>query len=137
MIDPAFGVNNFGKPKMYNETQTVANTILSILFGKPGSIPSMPELGMYIQGQLFNFFDDINADALKNQLAEQCGYLDVYIQSEEFDIIKETIEHPVTGEKSDILLIVLPTQIEDVSKRFVIGMEKRGDSVVYNFTWLD
>lgn len=137
MIDPAFGVNNFGKPKMYNESQTIANTILAILFGKPGSIPSMPELGMYIQGQLFNFFDSIDTDMLKSQLAEQCSYLDPYIQSEEFDIIKQTIQHPVTGDMSDILLVVVPTQIEETSRRLAIGLEKRGDNIVYNFAWVD
>ena len=38
-IDPAFGLNSFGKPKMYSETQTLANNILTVLFGKPGSFP--------------------------------------------------------------------------------------------------
>ena len=136
-VDPAFGINNFGKPKMYNETQTVANNILAMLFGKPGSIPSMPELGLYIQGQLFEFFDDINTDSLKNSLVEQCRYFDTYVQSEEFDIIKNTITNPVNGETSDILLIILPTQIQNTSKHFAIGMQKKGDGVVYNFTWLD
>lgn len=122
---------------MYNESQTVANTILAILFGKPGSIPSMPELGIYIQGQLFNFFDTIDTDVLKTQLAEQCNYLDIYIQSEEFDIVKQTIVHPVTGEASDILLVVIPTQIKETSQRLAIGLEKRGDNVIYNFAWID
>lgn len=136
-IDPAFGINNFGKPKMYNETQTVANNILALLFGKPGSIPSMPDLGMYIQGQLFEFFDDIDTDSLKSQLVEQCRYFDTYVQSNEFDIIKNTITNPVNGETSDILLIILPTQIQNTSKHFAVGLQKKGDSVVYNFTWLD
>ena len=45
LIEPSFGVDSFNKAKYKNETEAIANSILAVLFGKPGYFPSMPELG--------------------------------------------------------------------------------------------
>ena len=59
MVDPAFGKNAFNSPKYYNETQTAANNILTILFGRPGFYPSIPDLGMDITTLLYIAVDFI------------------------------------------------------------------------------
>ena len=61
-VDPAFGVDSFNRPKVLSETETIVNNILFILFGKPGSYPSIPSLGMDIEQYLYLFEQSVSDD---------------------------------------------------------------------------
>lgn len=135
-IDPAFGLNDFGKPKMYSETQTLANNILTVLFGKPGSFPSMPELGMNIQNTLYNHYDDFDEESVKSELTDQCSYFSDVISSGEFDIIKSSTTDK-DGLEKPLILFIIPTVIKDVSNRLAVGIVIGDNGITYNFAWLD
>ena len=47
--EPAFGMNDFHAPKIMKDTDVLVNTILMILFGRPGFYPSLPTLGIFIK----------------------------------------------------------------------------------------
>ena len=136
-VDPAFGVSSFGESKVYSETETLANNILAILFGKPGSIPTMPNAGMYIQDLVMQLEDDINTDEIKATLVNQCSDFKSVVNNGEFEVVKKTFTDPKTGLLTPLLLIVIPTQIKKISRSLVIGIRKNGNTISYNFSWVD
>ena len=133
-IDPKFGVNAFERGDYSNETQTVANNFLALLFGKPGYFPSMPELGIYIQSYVYQHYDDINTEAIKSRVVRQCDELMDWVNDGSFDVMK--VRNQKNG--SPMLLFKLPVQDRDVSKHFAVAITL-GDnnSISYNFTWLE
>lgn len=136
-VDPAFGVSSFGEPKVYSETETLANNILAVLFGKPGSIPTMPNAGMYIQDLVMQMEDEINTEEIKASLVNQCSDFKSVVNTGEFDVTKRSFTDPKTGVTSPLLLIVIPTQIKHVSRSLVIGIRKSGNTITYNFSWVE
>ena len=135
-IDPAFGLNSFGKPKMYSETQTLANNILTVLFGKPGSFPSMPELGMNIQDTLYSHYDDFDEETFKEELTDQCSAFDDVVSDGQFDIIKSSTTDK-DGLEKPLILFVIPTIIKEVSSKLAVGVIITDKGISYNFAWID
>ena len=86
--DTTFELNEFGKPRIRSEIEVVKNTILFILFCKPGQYPSLPHIGLDIQSLLYSYYDELNTDDLKNELATQCEALGVCFKQGLVDIKK-------------------------------------------------
>jgi len=135
-VDPGFGLNNFGAPKIYNETETVARNVLMVLFGKPGSYPSLPHIGMDIPKLLLTSYDDLSEDALKQELVNQCSSFSSVVRSGEFDVIK-TFNTDKDNVKKPLLLFKIPTQIKTKSRNLVIAIESGAKGITYNFVWVD
>lgn len=127
-IEPSFGVNSFNKAKYKNETETVANAILNLLFGKPGYFPSMPDLGINIQSYLYSFWDDIDTNHLKAQIATQCQMFREYVDDGSLDVIKT-----MSG-NDPVLLIIIPVQIKNTVESLAIGLTQNASGEVsYNY----
>lgn len=103
MVDPAFGVNEYGKPKMLTEDQTLVNNFLMLLLGKPGFYPSIPTIGIDIEQYLYTFIDDINLDELKAKIAVQCNDFLPAIREGNFDIQKTVMRDKI------LLVFTLPS----------------------------
>lgn len=73
--DAAFELNEFRQPKLRSEIELIKNTILFLLFTKPGQYPSLPHIGLDIQSLLYSFYDELNTDELKSQIITQCNAL--------------------------------------------------------------
>ena len=132
-VDPKFGVNAFERGDFCNESQTVANNFLALLFGKPGFFPSMPELGIYVQSYIYQHFDEIDTESIKSKIITQCDDLMSWVNDGSFDVMK--VENQRNG--SPILLFKLPVQEKDVSKHFAVAVTLGdNESIVYNFTWI-
>lgn len=128
VVDPVFGIDNFNKPKTLNESQTLVNNILMLLFMKPGTYPSLPKLGIYIQQYLYMFFDEINVDVIKAKIAAQCEEFLPNIQDGTLDVLK------TTKDGKPVLLVVLPVRIDDELTGLVIGttIDSIG-KLIYNY----
>ncbi len=135
-FDPAFGTSNFGTPKSYSETETLARNILAVLFAKPGSYPTMPNFGMNIPDLVMSFYDDIDESELKNELVSTCSSFTQVVKNGEFDIIKSVLKD-TNNVDTPVLLIKIPTIIKKTSKSLLIGVMQSGKQVKYNFTWAD
>lgn len=135
-IDPAFGVDSFGNPKMYSESETLARNILTILFGKELAYPTMPSFGMDIPKLILTMYDEISEDDLKNELIGHCTHFREVVQTGEFDVIK-TILKDSLGNDAPSILFQIPTQIKHVSRTLVIGITATQKHITYNFVWLD
>jgi hypothetical protein len=79
--DTTFELNEFGQPKLRSEIEVVKNTILYVLFSKPGQYPSIPQIGLDIESILYSFFDELDEDTLVTKICEQCEALGVYFNS--------------------------------------------------------
>ena len=132
MYGPAFGVNNFNKPKMYSESETTANNIMSLLYGVPGFYPSIPDLGMNIGRLLDSFMDDIDTESIKVELATQCNKFIKNIRDGSFDVEKTTLNG------NPLLIFVIPVTIKQVPKRVGIGITTDIDgNLTYRVTYTD
>ena len=127
-VDPTFGLNNFNKPKVLSEAETYVRNILTILFGKPGFYPSIPELGMDIRQYLYQFSDNIDTAKLKSKLAYQCDDFLPLLNSGDMEIYSTSV-----NEKT-LLIFVLPMIIDETSIALSLGVtiNAKGE-MVYNF----
>lgn len=76
--DVLFDVDNTYKPKVISTFEMCINSILTLLFMKPGQYPSIPELGIDIESYLHEYADDNNIVAsIKNKLHDQCNRINI------------------------------------------------------------
>ena len=134
--DPAFGLNGFGRPKIYSESETLANGIMNALLSKPGSYPSIPNMGMNIAQMVFLPYEDIDTIAIKTDLIRQCSQFADVVQKGKFDVKKLEVTDDF-GEKVPMLIFSIPTVVKNVGKRLLIGIRKNGIGISYDFSWED
>ena len=123
-VDPAFGKNSFNKPKFYNESQTIANNIMTILLGRPGFYPSMPELGMDIRNLLYKPLDEINPDAIKAKLVQQCSQFMTAVRNGTFDV------QIIAYKNRPMIIFIIPVTVDRTDKRLAIGVTTNQDGKV-------
>lgn len=129
-VDPQIGVDSYNRPKVLNESQTIVNNILTILFGKPGFYPSIPHLGMDIRQLLYSFEDEIDVNYLKSQLASQCKDFVDAIADGTFDIVKTTYN------EQPLLIFVVPTVVTNTKKNLILGVTLNSTGEFqFNFTF--
>lgn len=128
-VDPQFGVDNYNRPKVLNESQTLVANVLTLLFGRPGFYPSIPHLGMNIQQYFYMFEDEFDVNFIKSQLAKQCrDFIDV-IANGEFDIIKTHYND------QPLLIFVIPTIITHAESNLLLGITYNNGEYRFNFTF--
>ena len=128
MVDPVFGTNDYGKPKMLTENQTLANNFLMLLLGKPGFFPSLPMIGIDISRYLYMFVDDINIDELKSKIAVQCTDFLPAIRQGDFDIQKTTFRDRT------LLMFSLPAISDTNNVPVMLGVTTdTSGNVIYRF----
>lgn len=86
--DTTFELNEFNEPRLRSEIELIKNTILFILFSKPGQYPSLPNIGLDIQSTLYSFYDELNESDLKYKINEQCNALGVYLKNGTVEVKK-------------------------------------------------
>lgn len=129
-VEPNFGLDDFGRAKYLNETEALANSILNLLFGKPGFFPSMPDLGINIQSILYSFWDEVNVDQLKAEIVTQCQSFSQYIKTGDLDVVKTYYN------SQPLLLIVLPTKILDGKQNLSVGItQDKNGNISYNYVY--
>lgn len=130
MTEPDFGLNNFNEPKMFNESETKVNNILTLLFMRPGAFPSLPKLGIDIGQYLYMFFDEINTQKIKSDIATQCVEFLDYIEDGTLDVNK------VMYKEKPMLLVTLPVKIEEKVTGLILAITTNtAGSVIYNFAY--
>lgn len=86
--DALFELDEFSRPKLISPSEMIKNIIMFILFSKPGSYPSLPEIGLDIQSYLYEFYDVLNVYELRQNIINQCSLLEFYFNNNNIDIIK-------------------------------------------------
>lgn len=76
--DVLLDTDSMYKPKVISTFEMAVNSILMLLFMKPGQYPSIPDLGIDIESYLHEYSDDPNIPmTIKNKLLDQCNRIDV------------------------------------------------------------
>ena len=127
-VEPVFGIDDFRKPKVLNDYEAVIQSILVVLFGKPGCYPSIPELGMNIQQYRNRRLDEIDTDALKAQLAYQCRSLSSSIIDGSIDVTKMMLDN-----RDVALVFVIPITTDQTQKNMLIGLKMTDNGITYNY----
>lgn len=128
LIEPTFGQNNFRKPKILVGYEVILQSVLMVLFGKPGCFPSQPELGMNIQQYRMKKLDKLAVDELEATLKYQCGIMRDGWVSTDLSIVKVQ-----TDERNEMLLITIPVVDDSENFNLVIGVGERNNQAVYNY----
>lgn len=128
MVDPTFAVNDYNKPLMLTEQQTLANNFLALLLGKPGFFPSIPSLGINISQYLYRFEDELDIDGLKSRIAMQCTDFIPSINEGNFDIKKTTMNGRT------LLIFQLPMVGDTNEYELALGVTTNSSGeVIYRF----
>ena len=74
--DVLLDVDAYNKPRIASSFELCINSILTLLFMKPGQFPSIPDLGIDITQYLHEYSDDPKiTKVIENQINEQCNRL--------------------------------------------------------------
>lgn len=131
--EPAFGLDSFRKPLVYEDWQVVAQSIIIVLFGRPGFYPSIPQLGVHIQDLMYEKIDDIDIDNLRGILAHQLEVFSDIIQS---DDMKIAIKNTTGG--NPVLIIALPIYTGDERSAVAVTITATEDGgIQYNYEKID
>ena len=131
--EPAFGLDSFRKPLVYEDWQVVAQSIIIVLFGRPGFYPSIPQLGVHIQDIMYEKIDDIDTDNLRGILAHQLEVFSDIIQS---DDMKIAIKNTTGG--NPVLIIALPIYTGDERSAVAVTITATEDGdIQYNYEKID
>lgn len=126
--EPAFGQNDFRKPRVMTGPEVVIQSVLMVLFGKPGCYPSIPELGMEIQKNRVWRIDEAKLEEIRDTLSYQCGLIrDGFIENAP----QVTIGY-IESDKP-VLLIQIPVTNEDERFNIIVGITERDNETVYNY----
>lgn len=79
--DTTFELSEFNEPRLRSDLETIKNTLLFVLFAKPGQYPSLPQVGMDIESYLYSFYDEIDEQDLISQITQQCSLVGAYISA--------------------------------------------------------
>lgn len=131
-MEPLFGQDSFDKPKVIKDSDVIIYCLLTILFGKPGFYPSIPELGIYIQQYRYVNIDALDTEELKLKLAYQCEIIQDGIISGEIDVVKKKLAN------GDLALgIIIPIQQNDDKTKVLVGVRYSEDGIGYNYDLLE
>jgi hypothetical protein len=127
--EPAFGLDKFRKPLVYEDWEAVAKAILIVLFGKEGFYPSIPALGMHIQDYTYRKFSDIDTDFLQAQLTYQLSIVSPLFSSGDLKFVKTRL----AGDDSPVLLITMPIYRKKEKNTIAITIVANDDAITYNY----
>ena len=72
LLEVGFGPDNFGKPKVLSEKESLLQIVYNVFAAKPGNYPSMPELGIDIGSRiLYLTGDTIEVEELERDIRTQ------------------------------------------------------------------
>ena len=132
--EPAFGLDKFRKPLVYEDWEVVAQAIIIVLFGRPGFYPSIPQLGIHIQDYMNERLDMIDTDELRGKLMYQLSIISDLIQTDDIKIVTKKL----VGYNSPALIIFIPIyKGEDKNNIAVSIVQSSKDSVRYNYEIVD
>lgn len=132
--EPAFGLDSFRKPLVYEDWQAVAQAIIIVLFGRPGFYPSIPQLGIHIQDIMYEKIENIDTDHLRGVLAHQLTILSDIIQSDDMKIAIKT----VAGSTHPVLVIALPIYTGTERSAVAVTITATEDGgIQYNYEKID
>lgn len=108
-------INSFDKPKELSQVEAWSQLLLNLIFMRPGTYPSMPNMGVGIENYQFEFLEDA-IEELTTAISEQQK---IYLSDIPLNGINCTqVEHNGTP----VLLIQFVFNVEDQLKTSAIAI---------------
>ena len=127
-----YGLDNFGKPKVSSNPDSLATLIIHLLFLKPGQIPSQPNLGLNITQYLYDFSDSIDTASLRQSITNQAPYLLEYI-----DVYNMTVAIKDDDNGQGILYIIIPLLLSQSLLAIGIKNNQTSNQTTFNYKIID
>lgn len=125
-----FGLNNFGKQKMMDEKDTIAQMLMNLFLLRQGQIPSLPHIGIDIRRYMYQFEDDINAEEIREAILYQCKSLVPYIEIDSLQVVFAPLE------TESLMYIIVPIRANvDGGGTAIYGFKKPKTSNVVTFNY--
>lgn len=124
-----FGVNNFQQPKVLNAKDSIAQIILNLFMMRPGSMPSLPDIGINIGSYLYMLEGDVDLEEIKTKIFSQCTDLLSFLSIGDIKIFFA----PYQGQS--MLVVVLPIQgLDDEEQMLLMGFTKdQNNGLLFNY----
>jgi hypothetical protein len=125
-----FKLNGFNEQEIYTGTMAYAHRIKNLLFMRPGDFPSIPEMGINIQGYRYKAMDELIAGALKENNSDQISQ---YIM----DLPMENIDISTGFYNNDYVLILHIYLYQERAEIIYAIQQPRGNVINFNFKIYD
>ncbi|MDD3172175.1 MAG: hypothetical protein PHF63_00650 [Herbinix sp.] len=119
------GVDNFNQQQKLSPGESLAQNIINIFMMKPGTLPSLPHIGLDLGQYLYKFSEDIDGDHIKGLIEDQCADLVPYLSITDISIY--------VSEYKGVGLLIVRMTIEDENYMFGISKDKRSGNLLYNY----
>lgn len=116
----------FSEPLELSGAKAWASLVANLIFMVPGTIPTDPEMGCYIQQYEFSFIDDVRDEIIQKITDQVRTYLpDIPLES----VTINTQE----SDTNDTIMTIILSFIYDDSENIAVVAAEKGDSDVINF----
>lgn len=122
-----FGLDNFQKPKILDEKNSIAQVLLNILILRPGNLPSLPHIGINIKQYLYKFEDDLRADEIKQKIYEQCMELIPYLTLGDIRFFLTRYN------EKDMFILLVPIVFDNNNFTVLYGFTNNGNEITFNY----
>lgn len=123
-----FGNDKLGNPVTYDYLESLGISLFNIFVMVPGSLPSLPKVGVDIKSYLYKLEDSINTEELRDKIFYSCSELLSFINVSDVNIQEIDLD----GQKA--LVILVTANLEDESFALISVLRKGVDNeVMYSF----
>lgn len=125
-----FGLDNFQKPKILSAKDSIAQIILNLFMMRPGSLPSMPHIGIDIASYMYMLEDTIDLEELKTKIFSQCADLLAFLTLGDIKVFFA----PYNGQS--VLVVAIPIQgLDEAEEALLLGFTKdqSGSGLLFNY----
>lgn len=119
-----FGLNNFKEPITLTESESIGQLFKNLLLMRPGQLPSMPHLGIDIKQYLYAFEEELDTEAIKEEISKQAASIMPYVNTDSLEFTTVTIKG------TTVFVLMLPINIQNNTKTMVLGMRKNSNNAV-------
>lgn len=123
----AFGDDEKGKAKQFTDIESLGQILYNIFVMRPGSLPSLPNVGIDIRQYMYRLEGSIDVDSLKGDIIKSCTELLTFIEVSDIEI------QEVDYQNEKVLLIIMTVNLEDITHAMVSAFRTSNNGLLYSF----
>lgn len=123
-----FGLDTLGRPLVYTSVESLSQIFYNVFMMVPGTLPSLPRVGINIKKYLYNMEGQINTEELRDSVFYSCEKLLSFIQVSDVNI------QEVEQTNGTTLVVLVTCTIDDEQFALISALRKGSDGdVAYAF----
>ena len=118
--ETALQINSFDKPDELNDVKAWSQLLLNLIFLKPGTYPSLPEMGVGIEDYQYDFLEEAVSELSTQITTQQQTYLpDVPLSGVQISKMEQS------GQPILVIQLFFSTESGDTSSAIAINTSSR------------